>query len=84
MDVDEDTEAYYRDTETGPDGAGEGGEGGGDYMDEDEDEDVHVEVPSQDDIKQMLLARRKQVLLEQYASAELREEEQHTKELAGI
>jgi pre-mRNA-splicing factor ISY1 len=48
---------------------------------DEEEEDVHVHVPSQDDIKALLLERRKQLLMAQYASTEMQEDEQNTRDL---
>lgn len=50
---------------------------------DDGEEMLHVEVPTQKDIEQLLLQRRKQILLEQYASEDMRNEEKETKELAN-
>jgi len=45
------------------------------------DEPAHLNIPSAADIEQLILQRKKQVLLEQYASVELRGEEEQAKEL---
>ena len=43
----------------------------------------HIDVPTQEDIESLLLKRRKQLLLEQYASAEMRENTDNAKAMAG-
>eukprot|EP00041_Stephanoeca_diplocostata_P031641 m.990821 g.990821 ORF g.990821 m.990821 type:complete len:292 (-) comp24001_c0_seq29:1738-2613(-) len=50
---------------------------------DDGEEMLHVEVPTQKDIEQLLLQRRKQILLEQYTSEGMRNEEKETRELAN-
>mmetsp|Transcript_26690 Transcript_26690/g.70161 ORF Transcript_26690/g.70161 Transcript_26690/m.70161 type:complete len:288 (+) Transcript_26690:135-998(+) len=79
-DVDGDEVEYYQGgTEPADDldGPLDGGLAGG------LDGDVHVDVPSQDDIAALLLARRKQLLLAEYASEEMQAEQQATMELVG-
>eukprot|EP00123_Amoebidium_parasiticum_P008203 comp18643_c1_seq1/m.20269 comp18643_c1_seq1/g.20269 ORF comp18643_c1_seq1/g.20269 comp18643_c1_seq1/m.20269 type:complete len:282 (-) comp18643_c1_seq1:76-921(-) len=44
---------------------------------------AHVPVPTQKEVEEYLINRRKQELLERYASADLRAEEEGTKELTG-
>lgn len=50
------------------------------------EEDAHgaLSLPSQADIERMLLERRKQMLMQQYASEALVEEEGRAKRLAGL
>ena len=46
-----------------------------------QDEPAHLNIPTAADIEQLILQRKKQVLLEQYASVELQGEEEQAKEL---
>ena len=48
---------------------------------DDGDAAAHLNIPSTGDIERLILQRKKQVLLEQYASAELRQDEELAKEL---
>lgn len=45
---------------------------------------AHVSVPSQADIQQLLIAKKKEALLAKYASAELRSEEAEAKKMLNL